>query len=773
MLTLCMTTLERISARLTQVSRVVLLIVALWQSAALFAQSLDKPSLARTNDDAVLWTLTAADQSWPALPAHASNPVAITIQPAALARLHAGVSIVAPALNATEPDYPLLITHESTYINGDTVYRGELLDSQFAAPLVLTVGLTSVFAYLEVGDVVWQLYANRLAPTAAFVGWIYQAGPLPFQHLDQDFVIPDRGEGLLAPVALPTPLSQPLSLNGSAGEQYGVLKSLEARNSGINNGNFAISQQFSSSSVLVGGKVDVTVNLKNISSERHQDLALNVYFVLENTTLVAAPAGCRTGLLAGQAVLNCALGDFAPNESRALVYSVATGPQSKPYVVSTAVVGTLRHDAQLNVVEDIRTDTDGDGISDRNEALLGTNQRDANSVDRSNVVIDVMALYTPGAAALYGGDAATRINQLIGMANQIYADSHVGITLRPVYHGQVDYDDSVDMDTALTALTRKTHPAFAQVSDLRQTYGADLVMLFRPQGAERARCGLANLGGLNTQGDFLSTAEKDFAYSDIAIDCPVSSVVAHELGHNMGLTHSKREDGFGGTFDFATGYGVDAQFVTVMAYPGAFNTSVRLARFSSPLLDCLGMPCGVSANDPVHSADAALALNLVRHQIASYFPARVPMLPARHVVSSNGTPTDARIALAASVNKGLSYVSAVTTKDNIDVNLSLIVDSRHIGRTGVMYVLVTLDGKTFFLLDKAGHVSRWDGSVAGLVSFGPAEALQPVEYVRLVNAARFGSDLVNQRLQIYIAYRVLDTEEVIYTTEPMTLEISP
>ena len=769
MLTFCMTTLEGISARLTLVGRVALAVVLFCQSAALCAQQGDLLSPTQMNDDASLWTLTTADQSWPALPAHASDPVAITIPPDAVSRLHAGVSFVAPAMSAAEVDHPILITHESTYINGDTVYRGELLDSVSSAPLVLTTGPNSVFAYLEVGDVVWQLYANRQAPAAPFVGWIYQTMPLPFQYLDQDFVIPDRGEGPLAPVAAPVPLNQALSLNGS----LSVQRSLEARNSGINNGNFAISQKFSSSSVVVGGKVDVTVNLKNISGERHQDLVLNVYFVLENTTLVAAPEGCRAGLLAGQAVLNCVLGDFAANESRALVYSVATGPKSKPYVVSTAVVGALRHDAQLNVVEDIRTDSDGDGISDRNEVLLGTNQRDASSVDRSNVVIDVMALYTPGAAHMYGGDAATRINQLIGIANQIYADSRVGITLRPVYHGQVDYDDAVDMDTALTALTRKTHPAFAQVDALRQTYGADLVMLFRPQGAESARCGLANLGGFNTQGDFLSTAEKDFAYSDIAIDCPVSSVVAHELGHNMGLTHSKREDGFGGTFDFATGYGVDAKFVTVMAYPGAFNAGVRLARFSSPLLDCLGVPCGVSANDPVHGADAALALNLVRHQIASYFPTRVPMLPARHVVNSNGSPTDARIALAASVNKGLSYVSAVTPKDNIDVNLSLIVDSRHIGRKGVMYVLVTLDGQTFFLLDKAGRIARWDGSIAGLISFAPAAALQPVEYVRLVNAARFGNDFVNQRLQIYIAYRVLDTEEVIYTTEPMTLEITP
>ncbi|MES3008153.1 MAG: M12 family metallo-peptidase [Pseudomonadota bacterium] len=758
MLTFLTTIIGRLFLLAPRLCAVLTTLVLLCQPGTLLAQNLDLRAGDLTDYDlsdvdAPLWTLTSADESWPILPAHATSPVAIEIQAASLSQLQVGGSFLAPAMSAVERPHPILITHESSYVNGDTVFQGRLLDDPSSAPLVLTVGLNSVFAYLELGDTVWQLYTRKQETSGVFVGWIYQTTISPLKPLDHDFVIP----------------TQALSLSSAAVSS----KSLEARSSGINNSNFSINQTFSSNSVLVGGKVDVTISLKNISAERHQDLALNIYFILENTTLVAAPTACRTGLLAGQAVLNCGLGDFAPGESRTLVYSVATGKQSKPHIVSTAVVGTLRHDAQLNVVEDVRTDSDGDGISDRNEALLGTNQFDATSVNNSNVVIDVMALYTPGAADLYGGDAATRINQLIGIANQIYADSRVGITLRPVYHGQVEYDDAVTMDTALTALTRKTHPAFGQVDALRQTYGADLVMLFRPQGRESARCGLANLGGFNTQGDFLSTSEKDFAYSDIAIDCPVSSVVAHELGHNMGLTHSKREDGFGGTFDFATGYGVDARFVTVMAYPGAFNTDLRLGRFSSPLLDCLGLPCGVSANDPVHGADAALALNLVRHQIASYFPTRVPMLPARHVVSSQGTPTDARIALAASVNKGLSYVSAVTPKDNIDVNLSLVVDSRHIGRTGEMHVLITLDGQTFFLLDKAGRISRWDNSIAGLVPFGPAAALQAVEYVRLINAARFGNDLVNQRLQIFIAYRVLDSEEVIYTTEPLTLEITP
>src|SRR5690606_23525590 len=121
------------------------------------------------------------------------------------------------------------------------------------------------------------------------------------------------------------------------------------------------------------------------------------------------------------------------------------------------------------------------------------------SVNEDNSIIDVMALYTTDAATLYGGHARTRINQLIAIANQIYADSGVHITLRPVYHGKVNVaGTAADFDTTLQALTNKTHPAFADVDRLRAEHGADLVILFRPQGAESSRCGLANLGGYNT-----------------------------------------------------------------------------------------------------------------------------------------------------------------------------------------------------------------------------------------------------------------------------------
>ena len=716
---------------------------------------------------APLWTYATVSEQWPNAPAYSIDPQAIQISGDALSHLQIGDVLVSPSNSEGEQSQAIVITQVDALVNGDVSYQGELLDGSDSGPFVLTVNQYSVFAYIEIGVQVWQLEASRVDTSQAYAGWLYQASALTHPNLRQDFHIPERqayapSKPVIAPTTMPLTLGQSPASNTVQA----------ARNSGIHSGNFSISQSSATGSVIAGANAEIRVDLRNISQERHQALTINFYFILDNTSLLTAPSACQQGSLGGQKVLQCALGDFAPGESKSLAYTVRSAANSKPRLISTALVGEARHDVVINVVEDVVIDSDGDGISDFNETLLGTNPNDVNSKNDSNSVVDVLALYTQGANTLYGGQAQTRINHLIAIANQIYADSGVHITLRPVHHAQVSYQDSIDMDTGLQALTTKSDPAFAQVDTLRSIYGADVVMLFRAQGAELDRCGLANLGGFRTQGDMLSSDEKRYAYSLVAIDCPVSSVVAHELGHNMGLTHSHREDGFGGTFDYATGYGVEGRFSTVMAYPGAFNTTVRLPRFSNPLLDCLGMPCGIPAENSAQAADAVRALNVTRHQIAQYFPTRVPYLPNRPLATLSGGSTDAKIALAASVDKGLSYVSTVRPGDKIDVNLGLFVDSRHIGLQGEVFVIATLDGNHYIQLDEQGRISDWDGSFAGLQPYRAGRTLAPVEYLQIVNAASLGEEYLNRRLQIFIAYSVTSSGDVIYTAEPLSLDIT-
>lgn len=215
--------------------------------------------------------------------------------------------------------------------------------------------------------------------------------------------------------------------------------------------------------------------------------------------------------------------------------------------------------------------------------------------------IDVLVLYDNKSNQEYNNNIATVLKGWENQINTFYANSGVGLKIRFVGYQRYEAVAN-DMDKMQSEIRQN-----ANIASQRKAYGADFVTYV--QRKDVSYCGY---GSVNVH--------KNYAFNVINTGCGALTM-AHELGHNMGLHHSRRQGNTGGTrFPYALGYGVQGKFSTIMGYPSSFLTRNQVGVFSNPNLKCYGQACGVEAGKP-DQANAVLALNNVRAELRDFMPA--------------------------------------------------------------------------------------------------------------------------------------------------------
>lgn len=222
----------------------------------------------------------------------------------------------------------------------------------------------------------------------------------------------------------------------------------------------------------------------------------------------------------------------------------------------------------------------------------------AGALNTQAATVDLLVLYDAHTANYFNGQVETAMHNWVAQINNAYRDSNVDIQLRlaaAVAHEQA----GADMEAVLANL--RTDSAAV---NLRAQYGADFVTQLHKTG----ECGIGYF-----------SVSSGWAWNVVGPDCgPLT--LAHELGHNMGLAHSRKQgDTTGSRYAYGLGHGVDGLFGTIMTYSWLYTNraSGRVARFSNPEISCLGAPCGVPEGQ-AEQADAARALNNVKAEIAAF-----------------------------------------------------------------------------------------------------------------------------------------------------------
>jgi len=222
-------------------------------------------------------------------------------------------------------------------------------------------------------------------------------------------------------------------------------------------------------------------------------------------------------------------------------------------VVNQTVVGSiltgggrsfrLRRDASgIQVIEEIdlkELPPEGDPtpVPGRRGAREGVSAVDTCTTDGPDQ-IDVMVVYTQAARVGAGGQDAmeAQIQLAKEQSNQSYINSNINQRLRLVHIAEVAYAESGKTIVDRDRLKAKADGFIDEVHSLRDTFGADVVVMITETGDF---CGYTYI--MNPIGN----AFEDSAFAVVARDCATQDgkfSFTHEIGHIMSARHDRYID---------------------------------------------------------------------------------------------------------------------------------------------------------------------------------------------------------------------------------------
>ena len=438
-----------------------------------------------------------------------------------------------------------------------------------------------------------------------------------------------------------------------------------------------------------------------------------------------------------------------------------------------------------NPIEDVLLDSDGDGVSDFNEGLVGTNPDNTSSASTRDSVIDVAMLYTKSFTADISrlNQPQPYIDELISGVNKIYGDtSETGIQFRAVHYQELAYenpDPTLSWNSVTHLMDQYGTPKknqWAISEKIRALSGADLVVILDGQAGDDELSGLA-AGTFGSKGYFANNTRRTVVMHITNFN-EEESTLAHELGHVFGLAHGARQTGEG-IFGWARGYGVDNKFATIMAYSGLYNVTPYTnltKRFSNPRsAACEGLACGVDKADRENGADAVSALQITRYQVEAFAPAR----PAFAISSSDAMRRNATIEAGAVKNNEIGFYNDFSCEDTVTVASTIRLAEEHVGLMGSAHAMVSADSLGVFFANAQGELEKMADAAVNAdnrealfsqAAQGRAVPLNTVEMPLALDELKSKAGLFESaELAIYFGYTFVDTDLVVMSQSPLNV----